>query len=162
MLGRSSDVSEMKHLGPFLTHLGSEQSLPWSLRSIKHKATRCILARRCNTNLPPLCFAVVQMGSSGSIISPGKDLLDLHGRVAIVTGAKYAKSMVLARTATDGHPLGIAALVSVCTSHFISCGAVPRCTSLQEVKKKRHMRSRGWKRKDWENTRESLSGSQST
>jgi hypothetical protein len=34
------------------------------------------------------------MGSSGSIISPGKDLLDLHGRVAIVTGAKYAKSMV--------------------------------------------------------------------
>ena len=38
---------------------------------------------------PPLRSAVVQMGSSASNIDPGKDLLDLHGRVAIVTGAKY-------------------------------------------------------------------------
>src|ERR1700677_87256 len=40
---------------------------------------------------PRLCAqaTVVQMGSSASNISPGKDLLDLHGRVAIVTGAKY-------------------------------------------------------------------------
>jgi len=29
------------------------------------------------------------MGSATSSISPERDLLDLHGRVAIVTGAKY-------------------------------------------------------------------------
>jgi hypothetical protein len=29
------------------------------------------------------------MGSATSNISPERDLLDLHGRVAIVTGAKY-------------------------------------------------------------------------
>jgi hypothetical protein len=30
------------------------------------------------------------MGSATSSISPERDLRDLHGRVAIVTGAKYA------------------------------------------------------------------------
>jgi hypothetical protein len=29
------------------------------------------------------------MGGATSSISPERDLLDLHGRVAIVTGAKY-------------------------------------------------------------------------
>jgi hypothetical protein len=36
------------------------------------------------------------MGSATSSISPERDLLDLHGRVAIVTGAKY----VIPRTGT--------------------------------------------------------------
>jgi hypothetical protein len=34
------------------------------------------------------------MGSGTSSISPERDLLDLHGRVAIVTGAKYVISRV--------------------------------------------------------------------
>jgi hypothetical protein len=38
------------------------------------------------TTFPPL---VEPMGSATSIISPDRDLLDLRGRVAIVTGAKY-------------------------------------------------------------------------
>ena len=29
------------------------------------------------------------MGSATSSISPERDLVDLHGRVAIITGAKY-------------------------------------------------------------------------
>ena len=37
--------------------------------------------------LPP--SLVEAMGSATSSISPERDLLDLHGRVAIVTGAKY-------------------------------------------------------------------------
>jgi hypothetical protein len=39
------------------------------------------------TSFPPLVEA---MGGATSSISPERDLLDLHGRVAIVTGAKYA------------------------------------------------------------------------
>ena len=50
---------------------------------------RCILVRSCDTDLPLLHSTVVQMGGSTLNISPGRDLLDLHGRVAIVTGAKY-------------------------------------------------------------------------
>jgi len=33
------------------------------------------------------------MGSTGSNISPERDLLDLHGRVAIVTGAKCVSTI---------------------------------------------------------------------
>ena len=39
-----------------------------------------------SSQLSPLVEA---MGSATSSISPERDLLDLHGRVAIVTGAKY-------------------------------------------------------------------------
>jgi hypothetical protein len=41
------------------------------------------------TVLPTFPPLVEAMGSATSSISPERDLLDLHGRVAIVTGAKY-------------------------------------------------------------------------
>jgi hypothetical protein len=37
---------------------------------------------------------IVTMGSAVSSISPERDLLDLHGRVAIVTGAKCVLTIV--------------------------------------------------------------------
>lgn len=39
--------------------------------------------------IPTFPSLVEAMGSATSSISPERDLLNLHGRVAIVTGAKY-------------------------------------------------------------------------
>ena len=72
------------------------------------------------------------MGIFSSRIQPQKDLMDLNGKVAIVTGAKYVRSNLF----LDLTMMASSALESDYTSFCILFARAPKCILLLVLRKR--------------------------